>query len=128
MLEPKDRGESRKAFERALVEQALASDIMGESIHMQGQVLKDLGLNHASVMTTIAAVRLGARQVLALHGASPEELKTVFKAADGATPRTEATPASPFTPSATRISAVTTRAVRVSPLIGLLLDPMIPTR
>ena len=45
-----------------------------------------------------------------------------------ATPRTVATPASPDTPKATNIKAVVTKAVRVKPLIGLLLEPIIPTR
>src|SRR5690606_37000784 len=46
-----------------------------------------------------------------------------------ATPSTAATPpVSAVTPRATKITAVRTRAVRVSPEIGLLLEPIIPTR
>lgn len=40
--------------------------------------------------TAEAGVRLGARKVLQIHGASPEELQIVFKAEAGSTPRTVA--------------------------------------
>lgn len=44
----------------------------------------------SDLMTVVAAgaVRVGARRVLAIHGASPEELQIVFKAEAGKTPRT----------------------------------------
>jgi len=45
-----------------------------------------------------------------------------------ATPRTAATPGSPFIPKATIRIAATTKVDSVNPLIGLLLEPIIPTR
>jgi len=45
-----------------------------------------------------------------------------------ATPSTAATPGSPLTPNATMSNAATMSVDRVRPLIGLLLEPMSPTR
>ena len=55
--------------------------------------------------------------------ATPLETQTM-----AAMPSTAAMPGLPFTPRITITRAVTTRAVRVSPLMGLLLEPMMPTR
>ena len=45
-----------------------------------------------------------------------------------ATPSTAATPAAPFAPTITMVRAATMVVARVSPEIGLLDDPIMPTR
>ncbi len=50
--------------------------------------LQAIGLSDKRVTVAATSVLLGARKVLSIHGASPEVLKTVFKAEAGNTPRT----------------------------------------
>lgn len=52
--------------------------------------LQSTGLSDPRLTTAAAAVILGGERVLAIHGASPEILQTVYKAEDGQTPRTVA--------------------------------------
>lgn len=52
--------------------------------------LAEVGLDNEAVTLLNIAVRLGARRVLAIHGASPETLQTIYKADAGWTPRTVA--------------------------------------
>ncbi|OGE45072.1 hypothetical protein A3B39_03300 [Candidatus Daviesbacteria bacterium RIFCSPLOWO2_01_FULL_37_10] len=66
-----------------LLEQA---DLL-DQIHERFQ---NIGLSDPRLTTATAAVILGGRKVLAIHGASPEMLQVVFKAEAGKTPRTVA--------------------------------------
>lgn len=50
--------------------------------------LASVGFSDLMTVVAAGAVRVGARRVLAIHGASPEELQIVFKAEAGKTPRT----------------------------------------
>src|SRR3989344_4217427 len=52
--------------------------------------LQSAGLSDARLTVAAMSVLLGARKVLAIHGASPEVLQVVFKAEAGKTPRTVA--------------------------------------
>lgn len=54
------------------------------------EILKELGFSDITANVVQVASRLGARKVLELHGASEDDLKTVFKAEAGMTPVTEA--------------------------------------
>lgn len=52
--------------------------------------LQAIGLSDPRITVAATAAILGSRQVLAIHGASPEALKIEYKAKDGDTPKTVA--------------------------------------
>jgi fructose-1,6-bisphosphatase/inositol monophosphatase family enzyme len=52
--------------------------------------LERFGFSNATIDVAQVAVRLGARQVMKIYGASPDILQTVYKAEAGDTPRTMA--------------------------------------
>src|SRR5258706_5503281 len=52
--------------------------------------MKKTGLSELSTTVAQVAARLGARKVLAIHGATPEELQIEYKVEAAMTPRTVA--------------------------------------
>ncbi len=65
----------------------LASEAKPQSFR---EHLASVGFSDLMTVVAAGAVRVGARRVLAIHGANPEELQIVFKAEAGKTPRTVA--------------------------------------
>lgn len=62
---------------------------LGHYLELSETCLQERGFSDITLNVAIAA-RLGARQLLQVHGASPQELQLVYKANDGDTPQTVA--------------------------------------
>lgn len=54
------------------------------------EYLREVGLSDLTAVVVAGAAKVGARKILAIHGATPEQLQIVFKAEAGQTPRTTA--------------------------------------
>lgn len=66
----------------------MTEELKGQGFITFRERMREIGFSDLLTIVAAGATKVGARRVLAIHGATPEELQIVFKAEAGRTPRT----------------------------------------